>query len=1009
MPKRKQSGLETESLLNKEQLKAVEHGGGPLLIVAGAGTGKTMVLIERVVWLIAQKNVPASNILAVTFTDKAAGELVERLDKRLPMGMTEVWAMTFHGLCQKILQDHALTIGLPNQFKLLDTTAAWLLVRENLHKFPLKYYQPLGNPTRFIHALLKHFSRCKDESITPADYLNYVQELELNNDAVLGAAPAELTKQEQAVWRSQELSRLKEVAECYHIYQQLLLDYQTLDFGDLILWAVKLLQERAQVLAEYRRQFQHILVDEFQDTNYAQYQLIKLLAAPYHNLTVVGDDDQSIYKFRGASVANILQFKKDYPNCTQVVLTTNYRSRQAILDLAYKSIQFNNPNRLEVELGDGLTKKLIARHKGQGIIEWLHGARAEDEVALVINKIKTLALADADVSYNDFAILVRANDHAAPFVSGLERAGLPVQFLASRGLYSREVVKDIVAYLQLLDDYHESTAMYRILRWPQWGIVVPELVVLTHLANRKSRSLFEVVQEAEVIENISTDTKTKLRQILSLISTHAHSSRDQSASVVIYQVLKDTGYLTRLTEQTSSLAGQSAMRDLQLWYNTVKKFEEASEEKTVKAYLQRYRLEIESGETGALPFDPAAGPDMVKILTIHGAKGLEFKYVFISNLVELRFPSTERREPIELPEALVKEPLPVGDIHQQEERRLFYVACTRAKAGLFFTSAQDYSETGVGRLKRPSLFLRELELPMPAPAQAAIALAEPPTALPEIDELQTLRQLQPKRYSFTQLQAFSKCPLYYRFVYLYKLPIKGAAALSFGNTIHLTLQEFIHRFQERRNFKQTDLFSQSVAPNALPLPSLEELLKIYELKWIDDWFDSPQHLRQYRRRGQEILERFYEQFQKNPPPDVTALEQGFSAIINNYRLYAKIDRIDEVAGGFRLMDYKTGQEPKLTSGGHLPEKIKHQLILYQAILKQVPEWRTKVIKELSYYYLEKGAVFTFDATADDEARVLTWAQKIIEEIIASLTIPTSKLARCGDCEICAMFGSHVET
>lgn len=1001
MPKKSHSTRE-ESGLNKEQLKAVQHSGGPLLIVAGAGTGKTMVLIERVAWLISQQQVAADNILALTFTDKAAGELVERLDKRLPLGMTEVWATTFHSLCQRMLQDHALEIGLPNQFKLVDTTAAWLLVRQNLDKFKLDHYRPLGNPTRFIHALLKHFSRCKDEGILPQDYLNYVEQLRLNSDNAFTTLPAELlTKEEQALWKVGELARLTEIAECYHTYQQLLLEHQVLDFGDLILWALKLLQQRPAILAEYRTQFKHILVDEFQDTNYAQYQLIKLLAESQQNLTVVGDDDQSIYKFRGASVANILQFKKDYPNCTQVVLTTNYRSHQEILDLAYKSIQFNNPNRLEVQLGDGLSKKLVAKHKRGGVVEWLHGARLEDEVSLVVNKIRTLYQNSAIPSYNDFAILVRANDHAAPFVSGLERAGIPVQFLASRGLYNREVVKDLVAYLRLLDDYHESDALYRVLRWSQWQIPIFELVVLTHMANRKSRSLYEVVSEAEIIANLSADTKAKLRQVLSLVETHARAGRDQSVTRLLYTILKDTGYLSLLMDQAGTLTGQTSMRDLQLWYNTVKKFEDESEEKTVKAYLQRYRLEIESGETGALPFDPAAGPEMVKVLTIHGAKGLEFKYVFIANLVELRFPATERRDPIELPEALVKEPLPQGDIHQQEERRLFYVACTRAQSGLFFTSAESYTDTG--RLKRSSLFLRELELPAPPPIQAAVALAEPPTDLPEIDELQALRQLQPQRYSFTQLQAFAKCPLYYRFVYLYKLPIKGAAALSFGNTIHLTLQDFMHRIQERRNFKQTDLFNQPSSTKSPALPALEELLKIYEAKWIDDWFDSASHKHDYHRRGKEILEKFYEQLTKNPLPQIIGLEQGFSAVINNHRLYAKIDRIDEVAGGFRLMDYKTGQEPKLTSGGHLPEKIKQQLVLYQAILKHVPGWQNKIIKELTYYYLEKGETFTFDATADDEAKVLAWVQKIIQEIIASLSIPTAKLPRCSDCEICEMF------
>lgn len=519
--------------LNLEQKKAVTFGQGPFLIIAGAGTGKTTVITKRIAWLILSKGVKPEEILAVTFTEKAAEEMEERVERLLPIGYFELWISTFHSFGERILKDHALEIGLPDDFKLLNQTEQNLLIRQNLDRFNLDYYRPLGNPTKFISALVKHFSRAKDEEIWPEEYLEYVKGLKLNKDIEVSNIKC---RARQCLWRSQrragqmsnmdEIKRLEEIANAYHVYQQLLLENSALDFGDLINYTLKLFRQRPHILEKYRQQFKYILIDEFQDTNWAQYELIKLLAAPQNNLTVCADDDQclppgilistpegrkkieeikkndkiitavgkgcvsvskvnkvfkrkkkarfltiktkkgyqlevtdnhkmfcfipikidntkqakeitfklqkltneilessfaigkvnvvsqktwvmparnilpglfvpififdkeiiydqvidikerikesivydleidkthnfiangivvhnSIYKFRGASISNVLQFKKDYPQAKEVVLVKNYRSKQNILDLAYKFIQLNNPNRLEWQL-----------------------------------------------------------------------------------------------------------------------------------------------------------------------------------------------------------------------------------------------------------------------------------------------------------------------------------------------------------------------------------------------------------------------------------------------------------------------------------------------------------------------------------------------------------------------------------------------------------------------------------------------------------------------------------
>ena len=368
--------MELLSDLNDAQKQAVTFKEGPLLIVAGAGTGKTAVITRRIAWLISQGFAKPEEILALTFTDKAATEMEERVDKLLPYGYVNLWVSTFHSFGERILRDWALEIGLPNDFRVLTASQQWMLLRNNLEKFTLDYYRPLGNPTKFIHALLQHFSRAKDEMIAPAEYLKFVQNLALDKDADRESA-----------------TRLAEVADAYHVYQQLLLERSAFDFGDLINHTLALLKKRPRALAELQKKFKYILVDEFQDTNIAQYELIKLLAAPANNLTVVGDDDQSIYKFRGASISNILQFTGDFQKCRKVFLTKNYRSYQNILDTTYAFIQLNNPYRLEVTLAQnqtGLSKKLSADRRGNGEIACFSYRTAEDEAEGVVRKILSL-------------------------------------------------------------------------------------------------------------------------------------------------------------------------------------------------------------------------------------------------------------------------------------------------------------------------------------------------------------------------------------------------------------------------------------------------------------------------------------------------------------------------------------------------------------------------------------------------------------------------------------------
>ncbi len=985
--------------LNEEQLAAVMHKEGPLLIVAGAGTGKTTAITQRIAYLLEQGKAGADEILALTFTEKAAGEMEERVDRLLPFGYLDLWISTFHGFGERIIKDHGLEIGLPSDAKLLNEFEQWALIKKNLEKFDLDYYRPLGNPTKFIHALVRHFSRAKDENISPAEYLKYAEELKENLDTMLSGSKRkkggnfqfsisnfqkEGGKPDKDLL-TQEIGRINEVANAYHVYQQLLLDNNAMDFGDLINYCLKLFRERPSVLARYRRQFKYILVDEFQDTNWAQYELVKMLSAPENNLVVVGDDDQSIYAFRGASMSNILHFKEDYPEAREIVLTRNYRNRQNILDLAYNFIQLNNPNRLEWQLGnDGLrttgkknklSKKLIAEVKGEGVIEVIKGEDLRDEVRRVVEKIAEIKIGDKEANWSDFAVLVRANESAKEICLTLDAAGLPYQFLASRGLYAKPVIMDTVAYLKMLDDYHESSAFYRVLNLPVFEFSYQELVNFNYAARKKTWSLYTVLKEAK--GKFGTEAQAKIDRVLGLIARHTAIVREKSATEVILAFLEDSGYLKYLTGQPEAKAGE-ATAYLNQFMKRVRAFEAGSDEVSVKAFLSELDMEIDAGEEGALSPDAEAGPDMIKVMTVHAAKGLEFKYVFLASMVDKRFPTIERRDPIAIPDALVREILPEGEVHTEEERRLFYVAATRAKQGLYFSWAPDY---GGARKKKPSRFLTEAGLITPKDGKkkrergVGMPLLSAGSRKSKIENRKSKIEL-PPYFSYTQLAAFKNCPYQYKFAHILKVPVRGKCTFSFGQTMHLTLQKLFQLVNEKRGLGQRDLFGKQ--PNGgenSAAVTFEEILEIYEHNWIDNWYDNKKQKDEYRKLGRDILRGFYGKFKDNWPRTLY-LEQGVNLKAGGSRIYGKIDRVDDLGGGkVRIVDYKTGTPKKAEKIG-LEEK--EQLLLYQmAAAQTLPGME---VSELQFYYLNDNSEINFLGSAKDLAGMEEKLLKRIEEI-----------------------------
>ena len=969
---------------NEAQKEAIMHDKGPLLIVAGAGTGKTSVLTKRLAYLVETGKAKTDEVLAVTFTDKAAGEMEERIDKLLPYGYVDLWVMTFHALGERILRAHGLAIGLPDTFKLFSETDQWLLIRNNLDRFKLDYYKPLGSPTKFIHALLRHFSRAKDEMISPNDYLAYAKGVALDKDMASDA---------------DEVTRLSEVADAYHVYTQLLRENGALDFGDLINETVRLFKTRPTILKKYQDQFKYMIVDEFQDTNIAQFELLRLLAGDKANITVVGDDDQSVYKFRGASVSNILQFKEYYPATKQVILTENYRSPQSILDAAYKFIQANNPNRLEAKLGGGLSKKLHANIEYPGIVEHLHCETLIDEAKAVVKKIQELKENDPDADYSQFAILSRSNDGANPFIVALAAAGIPYIFYASRGLYQKPVVLDIINYLKLLDNYHESPSLYRMLAGPVVDLSHDDIVKLTHAASKNAWSLYESCQRAATL-SVTPDGLIKINKFLGLIAKHTEKARTGDVRNVIFNFFEDTGCLKRLVEEDTQHSLDMINYINQFW-RIVEDFIAAEVDPTARLFVERMRLQVEAGEDGHLAFDPDIGPEAVRVMTVHASKGLEFDHVFLVSLIDRRFPSGERAETIELPSALVKEILPEGDHHLEEERRLFYVGMTRAKKGLYLTSADDY---GGARKRKISRFLTELGYGT-APSIGALSsvqgiIAAPRSGASPRNDDNIVMHI-PRSFSFTQLKAFENCPLQYKFAHILKIPIKGKGQFSFGKTMHAALQKLFELVAERQASEQTTLFGNPAAPLGTVLAEAKtvgELVKIDELddlyasSWVDEWFETAKDKEEYRAKGKKLLRAYHDTI-KNEHIHPLYLEKKFNLKAGDATFRGAIDRIDLLSdGSVRIVDYKTGK-PK--SDDDIGFEEKQQLLIYQIACLEVLE---KKPSALAFVFLENATSVEFLGTDKDLDKMRDYVSRSIEKIKTSDFVADPGEFKCKHCD-----------
>ena len=862
--------------INPDQLRAVTHGEGPLLVVAGAGTGKTQVITRRIAWLIASRRAKPSEILALTFTDKAAAEMVLRVDQLVPYGYTDTSIATFHAFGDRLIREYALELGLAPDVRVLSRAEVVIFLREHLYEFELEEYRPLGDPTRFLGALATLFSRCKDEDITPATYAAHAERIAA--DAVALGAAAGGQEDDGVAALAEDARRQAELARAYGRYQDLLAANGFIDFGDQVALALRLVRESAAARTAIAGRFRYILVDEFQDTNRAQAELVSLLAEPHRNVTVVGDDDQAIYAFRGAAIDNILDFEARYQGARTVVLRRNYRSLGPILDASYRLVRFNDPGRLEVRTG--ITKRLKAerRDPAAAAVRLEAFATGSEEADWIASDIAR-RIADG-AGPRDHAVLVRANGHADPVLRALNLAGIPWRFSGSSGLYARPEVRLLMAFLRAVADPESSVDLYALASSEVYGLGGEDLTAIVNTARRRHRSVWATLDELERqpgILRVSPATRQAVHRLVEDLTRFTAMAHDRPAGEVLYAFLRDTGMLARLA-RTPTTAAEEGLGNVARFFDIIRAQSALLADDRAMFVAGHLQTLIEAGDDPATAdLDPDA--DAVAVLTVHKAKGLEFPVVYLPGMVAGRFPGNGRGDALVLPAGLGRGAVPTAESSLAEERRLCYVAMTRARDELILSHAADY---GGARARKLSPFVLEA-LDLPAAAATPGGGAVPPS--PE-ERLATFAAVdapveaergpidEPLSLSFGQVDAYLTCPLKYKYAHVLRVPTAPHHALVYGAAMHKVVQLFHHRHARGHVMSEA------------------ELDDVLDSAWSNEGFVSREHEEARLAAARAALRRFREEQLLPGAVIPTYVEREFSFSLGGDRIRGRWDRVD---------------------------------------------------------------------------------------------------------------------
>lgn len=625
--------------LNNKQYEAVTNTEGPCLVIAGAGSGKTKVLTHKIAYLMAEKGIKPWDILAITFTNKAANEMKSRVETLVGDIAKDMWIGTFHSICVRILRKQIDRIGFNTSFIIFDTSDQKTLMKQIIKA------QNLDDKLYSDKSVLYEISNAKNDMLEPDKYMAKVK-----GDF-----------------------RKEKIAELYEIYQKRLKENNAIDFDDIINFTIKILLDNPDLLEYYSNKFKYVLVDEYQDTNKAQFTLVTLLASKYGNITVVGDNDQGIYSFRGADITNILNFEKDFPGTKIIKLEQNYRCTQNILNIANEVIK-NNETKYE--------KKLWTSNEKGNIPKVFRGDNEYDEANYIVRQINTLKMEEY-YKYSDFAVLYRMNSQSRSIEDVLRREDIPYKIVGGLKFYERKEIKDAIAYLRLIQNTSDNLSLTRIINEPKRGVGKTSLDNIDMIAANSGVSMYEVIKNADTygLNRVFANT----REFINTIEELKSKKDDMKVSELIKLTLNQTGY-TKALELENTVEAESRLQNLDEFLTVAIEFEEESADNSLSEFLEGITL---SSDLDGME----ESEDSVTLMTLHSAKGLEFPVVFLVGMEEGIFPGYKSiGEPKEL----------------EEERRLCYVGITRAKENLFLTCSRQRTIFGSTSCNAVSRFIKEI-------------------------------------------------------------------------------------------------------------------------------------------------------------------------------------------------------------------------------------------------------------------------------------------------------------
>ncbi len=1036
---------ESLDALSRAQHAAVTHPGGPLLIVAGAGTGKTSTICRRFAWLV-DEGTPADQLLALTFSTHAAAEMRERLETLITSPYEELHVQTFHGFCSSLLADEALEAGVDPFFSPVTPADRLALLLDRIDELSLRHHEIRGNPAPLMASFVARIDRLKDEMVSADDYVAYAEHLaeEAGDDAARAHAAREL-----------EFGRL------YAGHDRLLGERGALDFGDLILRAFRMLHTKAHVRERTARRFAHVLVDEYQDTNFAQGMLLRLLVEEHRNVTVVGDDDQAIYRFRGASQKNLRDFEREFPDATVVRLERNYRSGKRILEAAHAVV---------APVADRIDKKLTGGRGGEVRFWRATGERAQAQaVAAEAERLITKGVLPSEI-----CVLVRSvKNEGGLIASALEERALPFRTSGAAAYFQRAEVRDVLAWLRALADPTDSGAVVRALSRPPIELHSVDIARLTQLARRRKLDMPSAIYAALEGPQLSPEGRDRAQAFLRLYRSASSAFEDRRPDAFVLRLVERIG-LRRQQVFATQADTVERLRNIAKLSEIANAYMRREPQATPREFARYLAAVAEAGLREEEPAAPAATP-AVRVMTMHAAKGLEFDHVFVLGLSATRMPGPSRKRRDEVPDALLKETLPDAGAHDDEMRRLLHVAMTRARKGLVLAWPEGdtpgstprpspfYDEARTALAAEEELFEEELfgpaeglhstfrimrdelldtvarvggrlgemrldtyldvdqaiaryiELMKVAAlierAKSGQAVAD---ALPEVNEI-LLQGVTPE-----QREVLTASPLD-EWLRDAERDADARPAVA-GDGGEPSLDPFIPRRGEGLMLSASDIDTYRICPlkykfaRVFRIPqeptihqrfgiavhqvleryhtsgaeTLDELRELYAAAWRRAGFGNSDDEMQFYKRGLEALEGYWRADRESEAEPVW-FERSFAFRLGPHLLRGRVDRVDRRPdGSYELIDYKTGKAKTETQ---LREDV--QLSLYQMGAREA--WQLETSAQ-SYFYVLTGERVPVKHSEEELERVRGTVTEIADGILRQDFEPTPSHEVCSFCD-----------